>query len=151
MDTKLLLGQPVSAKLKESLHHNIIQLSKNGITPGLAAILVGDDPASQVYINNKEKAFKQLNCHTRTYNLPNNTNESKIIKLIEELNNNTEYHGILVQLPLPRHLNIQKIMYSVNPQKDVDGFHPINLGLLLEGYPKFIPCTPNGIIEILKY
>ncbi len=151
LDTKLLLGKAVSARLKETLHQNIGQLSKNDIIPGLAAILVGDDPASQVYINNKEKAFKKLNCHTRTFHFPNNTDEKHIIQLIEELNHNTKYHGILVQLPLPGHLNTQKIIYSVSPQKDVDGFHPINLGLLLGGDPKFIPCTPSGIIEILKF
>ena len=118
---------------------------------GLAAVLVGDNPASKVYVNSKSKVFKSTGCFSETYRMDENSTEEEILDLIENLNNNNKIHGILVQLPLPKHIDSRIILNSVDPNKDVDGFHPLNLGSLLEGSPKFIPCTPNGIIEIIKY
>ena len=151
MDSLLLNGKPVSDELRSKLKSRVNDLALIGIVPKLAAILVGDDPSSKVYVRNKEKAFEKHVCRSETYNLSANINEKKILDLIDELNNDIDVHGILIQLPLPRSLDSQKILHFVSPQKDVDGFHPYNLGCLLGGNPTFIPCTPNGILEILKY
>ena len=151
MNTLLLKGKPVSDELRSDLKSRIEKLGSEGIIPQLAAILVGDDPASKVYVRNKGRAFEQLDCRSQTYNLSTNTSEQEILNIIDELNHDMDVHGILVQLPLPRKLDSCRILHSVLHKKDVDGFHPYNLGSLLEGNPKFIPCTPNGILEILKY
>ena len=151
METKLLLGKPVAKYIKNDLAEKIKILKANSIIPRLAAILVGDDPASKVYVRSKSKAFEANGCQSETHLLPKDSPEEDVLKLIKNLNSNNKIHGILVQLPLPKHLNSKKILNSVNPNKDVDGFHPLNLGSLLEGSPNFIPCTPNGIIEILKF
>ena len=151
MDSLLLNGKPVSDELRSKLKSRVNDLALIGIVPKLAAILVGDDPSSKVYVRNKEKAFEKHDCRSETYNLSANINEKKILELIDELNNDIDVHGILIQLPLPRNMDSQKILHFVSPQKDVDGFHPYNLGSLLGGNPTFIPCTPNGILEILKY
>ncbi len=127
------------------------ELASNGIIPGLAAVLVGNDQASEVYVRSKARAFEKLNCFSETFRLNEDAKEFEVISLIHQLNQDSKFHGILVQLPLPKHLDSQKILSEVSPKKDVDGFHPVNLGSLLEGNPNFIPCTPNGIIEILKY
>ena len=151
METFLLKGKPVSDELRFKLKSRVNTLASERIIPKLAAILIGDDPSSHVYVRNKGRAFKKLNCTSDTYNLPADINEQKILDLIDKLNNDIDVHGILIQLPLPRNLNEQKILYSVSPKKDVDGFHPYNLGSLLGGNPKFIPCTPNAVLEILKH
>ena len=151
METLLLKGKPVLDSIKAALVPRVENLKESAIVPQLAAILVGDDPASHVYVRNKSKAFKRLNCKSKTYKLPADTTEQDLLALIDSLNKDIEIHGVLVQLPLPKHLDSKKILNSVSPEKDVDGFHPENLGLLLEGSPNFIPCTPSGVIEILKY
>jgi len=151
MNTLLLKGKPVSDALRIDLKSRIDELLLAGIIPKLAAIIIGDDPASKIYVRNKSRAFKKLNCMSQTYNLSTDNTEQDILDLIDELNHDMDVHGILVQLPLPRNMDSQKILHSVLPEKDVDGFHPYNLGSLLEGRPKFIPCTPNGILEIFKY
>ncbi|SVE07913.1 uncharacterized protein METZ01_LOCUS460767, partial [marine metagenome] len=122
-----------------------------GILPKLAAILVGNDPASKIYIRNKSRFFEEQNCLSQIYNFSKEINEQEILQLINDLNHDVDIHGILVQLPLPIHMNSKKILHSISPGKDVDGFHPYNLGSLLEGNPIFIPCTPKGILEILKF
>ena len=151
METLLLKGKPVLDSIKAALVPRVENLKESAIVPQLAAILVGDDPASHVYVRNKSKAFKRLNCKSKTYKLPADTTEQDLLALIDSLNKDIDIHGILVQLPLPKHLDSKRILNSVSPKKDVDGFHPENLGLLLEGSPNFIPCTPSGVIEILKY
>ena len=151
MDTLLLKGKPVADVLLSKLRVRIDELVSGGTVPNLAAILVGDDPASRVYVRNKGRAFEKLGCKSQTYNLSTDTNEKEILDLIDKLNHDMDVHGILVQLPLPKSLDSQKILHFVSPEKDVDGFHPYNLGSLLEGNPEFIPCTPNGVLEILKY
>ena len=151
METILLIGKEVSKNVRTNLKKRVEFLKERGIVPHLAAILIGDDPASQVYVRNKARAFEKQNCTSQTIKLDENINELKVLDLINELNSNDNVHGILVQLPLPKHLNSKKILNSVSASKDVDGFHPKNLGCLLEGSPNFIPCTPYGVIEILKY
>lgn len=151
METLLLKGKAVSDAIRSSLEPRVKALKEDGIVPRLAAILVGDDPASQVYVRSKARAFEQLNCKSQAFTLDVDSSEVNILELIDRLNHDDEIHGILVQLPLPSHLDSKKILHSVSPNKDVDGFHPRNLGLLLEGNPSFIPCTPHGVLEILKF
>jgi methylenetetrahydrofolate dehydrogenase (NADP+) / methenyltetrahydrofolate cyclohydrolase len=150
--TILLKGSPVSKHIREKLKSQINELkTKYKIVPKLVVIIVGDDPASQVYVKSKSKAFNKMGCLSETVALPIKFPESDLIEIIEGLNNDDSVHGILVQLPLPKSLNTRKILKSVSPLKDVDGFHPLNMGYLFEGHPEFIPCTPNGIIEILDF
>ena len=151
METLLLKGKPVSDSIRLSLEPRVQSLKETGIVPKLAAIIVGDDPASQVYVRNKARAFEKLNCESQTYRLDSKSNEENVLTLIDRLNNDPSAHGILVQLPLPNHLDSKTILHTVSPNKDVDGFHPENLGLLLEGNPNFIPCTPHGVLEILRH
>ena len=151
METLLLNGKAVSVAIASKLESRVKALKEDDIVPKLAAILVGNDPASQVYVRNKARAFEQLNCRSQTCKLEEEADEEEVLALIDTFNQDQDVHGILVQLPLPEHLDSKKILHQVSPAKDVDGFHPQNLGLLLEGNPNFIPCTPNGILEILKY
>ena len=151
METLLLKGKPVSDSIRLALVPRVQSLKEIGIIPKLAAIIVGDDPASQVYVRNKARAFKKLSCESQTYRLDSRSSEEDVLTLIVRLNNDPSVHGILVQLPLPKHLDSKTILHTVSPNKDVDGFHPENLGLLLEGNPNFIPCTPHGVLEILKH
>ena len=150
-ETQLLKGRPVAETIKAELSGKVEGLATQNIIPSLAAVLVGDDPASQVYVRSKQRAFENLSCHSETFRLDAKTTESELLDLISSLNANPKYHGILVQLPLPKHINSRNILLSIDPKKDVDGFHPINLGNLLEGSPEFIPCTPSGVIQILKH
>ena len=151
METLLLKGKPVSDSIRLSLEPRVQSLIETGIVPKLAAIIVGDDPASQVYVRNKARAFRKLSCESQTYQLDSKSSEEDVLTLIDRLNNDPSIHGILVQLPLPNHLDSKTILHTVSPNKDVDGFHPKNLGLLLEGNPNFIPCTPHGVLEILRH
>ena len=150
-DQLILSGKEVSASVYDSLDQKIKSLRKNNITPGLAVVLVGEDSASQVYVRSKTKTFNRLNLFTKTYRLPSDSSEKELLELIDELNKNNLFHGILVQLPLPSHIDSDKVINRILPSKDVDGFHPENAGLLSIGKPRFIPCTPKGIMEILKY
>ena len=151
METLLLKGKAVSDAIRSSLVPRIKALKEDSIIPKLAAIIVGKDPASQVYVRNKAHAFEKLSCKSQTFQLEEDSDEADVSVLIDRLNDDDDIHGILVQLPLPSHLDSKKILHRVSPKKDVDGFHPQNLGLLLEGNPNFIPCTPHGILEILKF
>ena len=151
MNRKLLIGKPVSENIKKSLVGKISSLSKKNIIPKLAAILVGDDPASKIYVKSKHKTFLKFNCQSEIHNFSNDSNENDICDLISRLNKDKSTHGILLQLPLPLHLNSNRILDSIDPNKDVDGLHPMNLGRLLQGNPNFIPCTPYGCLEILRY
>ena len=150
-DPLILSGKEVSASVYDSLDQKIKSLRKNNITPGLAVVLVGEDSASQVYVRSKTKTFNKLSLFTKTYRLPSASSERELLELIDNLNKNNLFHGILVQLPLPNHIDSDKVINRILPSKDVDGFHPENAGLLSIGKPRFIPCTPKGIMEILKY
>ena len=151
IDPLILSGKEVSASVYDSLDQKIKSLRKNNITPGLAVLLVGEDSASQVYVRSKTKTFNKLSLFTKTYRLPSAFSERELLELIDDLNKNNLFHGILVQLPLPSHIDSDKVINRILPSKDVDGFHPENAGLLSIGKPRFIPCTPKGIMEILKY
>ena len=151
IDPLILSGKEVSASVYDSLDQKIKSLRKNNITPGLAVVLVGEDSASQVYVRSKTKTFNKLSLFTKTYRLPSDSSEKELLELIDDLNKNNLFHGILVQLPLPSHIDSDKVINRILPSKDVDGFHPENAGLLSIGKPRFIPCTPKGIMEILKY
>ena len=150
-DLLILSGKDVSSSVYKGLSERINALKEKGITPGLAVVLVGEDPASQVYVRSKTRTFKKLDLLTQTYRLPKDTSQDELLGLIKELNNDNSYHGILVQLPLPKQIESDKVINAIDPKKDVDGFHPENAGLLAIGRPRFIPCTPKGIMRILDY
>ena len=147
----ILSGKDVSQSVYTSLLNRISLLKDQNITPGLAVIIVGEDPASQVYVRSKTKKFKQLNLYTESFKLPDSTSEDELLKLIHSLNENNQFHGILVQLPLPKQIDSQRVLETIDPKKDVDGFHPENAGLLSIGRPRFVPCTPKGIMRILSH
>ena len=151
MNAIVLSGIEVSNNIKKKLEIDIKKLSSKNIIPKLVAILIGDHPASKIYVKSKKKLFLSMNCHSEIIKLSSNVKESDVVSLINDLNSNNKIHGILLQLPIPKHLNAKKIIESINPNKDVDGLHPMNSGYLLQGNPNFIPCTPMGCIEILKY
>ena len=147
----ILSGKDVSLSVYENLKDRISSLKEKRIIPGLAVVLIGDDPASQVYVRSKTKKFNQLNLHTESFVLSAKTSESALLELISSLNQNENFHGILVQLPLPKHIDSQKVLEAIDPIKDVDGFHPENIGRLAIGEPRFVPCTPKGIMRILSH
>ena len=151
MSTKILRGLPVSKNIKLSLNKRVNRLLDKNIIPTLAAVLVGDDAASEIYVNSKHKAFIKNACKSIVHKLNKDISQDELLTIIDSLNNNDNIHGILIQLPLPNHLNEETIFNTINPSKDVDGFHPMNVGKLLIGSPSFIPCTPQGCLEILKY
>ena len=151
MTAKILSGQEISQKIRNNIASEIKQRNNANIrTPRLAVILVGEDPASQIYVKNKQLAAKEAGMVSKTYNLPATTNQQELLTLINKLNTDPNIDGILVQLPLPKHINTQAILEQINPNKDVDGFHPINIGKLLQGHPTFHPCTPYGIMLLIK-
>ena len=146
-----LSGKEVSDFVYRDIKKRIRLLDKKKIIPSLAVILIGDNQASELYVRSKTKTFKKLNLHSKIFKLSETTSEKKILNLIYEINKNSYFHGLLIQLPLPNHIDKEKVVFSINPEKDVDGFHPINAGLLSVGRPNFIPCTPKGIMKILEY
>ena len=150
-ETKILSGKTVSQNVYKSLKSRIDKLKSSGCIPGLAAVLVGDNPASHVYIKSKTNQFAKLDLYSESFKMLDDTSERDVLSLIDDLNNDERFHGILVQMPLPEQLNETAIIEAVNPLKDVDGFHPENLGRLTAGHPRFIPCTPKGIMRILEY
>lgn len=147
METKIIDGKLIAAAIKEELKKEIIQ---KDLTPGLAVILVGENSASKIYVANKKKDCEVVGIKSFSYTLPEETKEEEVLDLIEVLNEDPSVHGILVQLPLPRHMDEQKVICAINPKKDVDGFHPENVGALSIGLPGFVSCTPAGVLELLK-
>lgn len=153
MDTtsKIIDGKSISSQIKSEVKSETDKLKKEkGISPGLAFILVGENPASKVYVRNKGKACEELGFYSVTEALPENISEESLLELISKFNGDEKIHGMLVQLPLPSHINQQKVIESIDFRKDVDGFHPLNVGRMVLGEKCFIPCTPYGIIELLK-
>ena len=150
-ETQILSGKVVSEAVYAGLEDRIDSLKNNhSAVPGLAAVIVGEDPASQVYVRNKTRRFSKLNLHSETIRLPEETSQEELLTTINTLNNDPVFHGILVQLPLPKHIDTDVVINAINPGKDVDGFHPINVGKLLIGDPTgFAPCTPAGVQELL--
>ena len=144
-------GKALAAKMQDQLHDKVARLKeKEWIVPGLVVIMVGDNPASQVYVRNKERAAKKAGFHRQTGNLSESISEEELIEVIERYNQDPLFHGILVQLPLPNHINEMRILLAIDPKKDVDGFHPMNTGNLWNGRRQMVPCTPAGIMEILR-
>ncbi|HOQ16254.1 MAG TPA: bifunctional methylenetetrahydrofolate dehydrogenase/methenyltetrahydrofolate cyclohydrolase FolD [Defluviitaleaceae bacterium] len=151
METLIIDGKKISQDIKDELKAEVEDLKKKGIEPGLAVILVGNNPASKVYVSNKKKACEYIGIRSFSYELPEETSEEELLKLIKDLNQTKEVHGILVQLPLPKHIDENKILLSIDPSKDVDCFHPYNVGMISIGELNgFLPCTPAGIIELIK-
>jgi len=149
---EIIDGKKVSEHIRAQIAEGVKKLKQEtGITPGLAAVLVGEDPASEIYVRNKRKACANAGMYSEEHKLPAETTEQELLALVDKLNNDSNIHGILVQLPLPDHINETKVLRAVSPLKDVDGFHPYNVGLLVEGNPRFIPCTPHGIIKMLEF
>ncbi|MGI6557423.1 MAG: bifunctional methylenetetrahydrofolate dehydrogenase/methenyltetrahydrofolate cyclohydrolase FolD [Limnochordia bacterium] len=146
---QIIDGKKIAAEIRAELAKEIEELKKEGLHPGLAVILVGDDPASRVYVNNKKKACAEIGIYSREYALPKETTQEELLNLIGELNQDPQIHGILVQLPLPDHLDERQVLEAISPDKDVDGFHPVNVGRLATGQPCLKPCTPAGIIELI--
>ena len=149
--SKVLSGKDTAVAVYESLKNRLDVLSEKGIVPGLCVILVGVNPASQIYVKTKSKKLKSLGLKSKTIYLEKDVLQTDLIKIINSINQDLNYHGILVQMPLPDHIDSQKIINSIDPIKDVDGFHPENVGWLSIGKPRFIPCTPKGIMKIFKH
>jgi len=147
---QLIDGKAISLQIKEELRDQVSEFKKAGKEIDLAVILVGQDPASCVYVNNKKKACEFIGIQSLSYELPESTTEEEVLSLIEKLNQDPACNGILVQLPLPKHISEEKVLTTISPDKDVDGFHPMNVGALCTGKKGFVSCTPAGIIQLLK-
>ena len=150
MSAVIIDGKQVAADVRAEVAAKVAELKTKGISPCLAVILVGENPASVSYVTGKQKALAEVGMVDRSVHLPESTSEEELLKLIDELNADDSVHGILVQLPLPKHINEEKVIMAISPEKDVDGFHPVSVGNLMIGRPGFLPCTPHGIIVLLK-
>lgn len=151
MSAKIISGTETAKAIREELQREVAELKeKHGVVPGLVTILVGEDPASQSYVTAKNKTAHALGIHSEQVTLDANTSEEDLLALVDKYNKDDKINGILVQLPLPKHINEGKVLYAINPDKDVDGFHPVNVGKMVLGEQCFLPCTPHGILELLK-
>lgn len=152
MPAALIDGKAISAAVRQQVTADTAEfVAATGVTPHLAAVLVGDDPASQVYVRNKERACEKCGLKSTLHRLPADTTQDQLAQLVADLNGDDAVHGILVQLPLPAHLNAEPILDAILPSKDVDGFHPDNVGRMLQGRPRFLPCTPHGVMKMLEH
>ncbi|KAF0219180.1 MAG: methylenetetrahydrofolate dehydrogenase (NADP+) / methenyltetrahydrofolate [Geobacteraceae bacterium] len=147
---KIIDGKAIAAKIRGEIAVEVNRLEAKGVKPGLAVVLVGEDPASKVYVSMKEKACQDVGIFSDEYKLPAETPEAELLALIDKLNRDPCIHGILVQLPLPKHIDTEKVLEAISPHKDVDGFHPYNVGRLVVGKPLFQPCTPYGVMVMMK-
>ena len=150
MSAVIIDGKQVAADVRADVAKKVAELKTKGINPCLAVILVGENPASVSYVTGKQKALAEVGMVDRSVHLPESTSEEDLLKLIDQLNHDNTVHGILVQLPLPKHINEDKVIMAIDPSKDVDGFHPVSVGNLMIGRPGFLPCTPHGIIVLLQ-
>lgn len=150
MSAVIIDGKAIAQEVRTGVAEKVKLLKEKGINPCLAVILVGENPASVSYVTGKRKALAEAGMVDRSVDLPESTSEEELLKIIDELNNDKSVHGILVQLPLPKHINEDKVIMAIDPKKDVDGFHPVNVGNMMIGRPGFLPCTPHGIIVLLK-
>lgn len=146
----ILDGKALSAQCKETIRKEVEELAAKGCRPGMAVVLVGENPASKVYVRNKEKDCQECGIYSAMYHLPEETTEKELLELLDTLNHDASIHGILVQLPLPKQINSQRVIEAIDPQKDVDAFHPTNVGYLTQGMPRFAPCTPAGIVKLME-
>lgn len=150
MSAVIIDGKQIAADVRADVAKKVAELKEKGIAPCLAVILVGENPASVSYVTGKQKALAEVGMVDRSVHLPESTSEEDLLKLIDELNKDETVHGILVQLPLPKHINEDKVIMAISPEKDVDGFHPVSAGNMMIGRPGFLPCTPHGIIVLLQ-
>ena len=150
MSATIIDGKAIAAQVRGEVAEKVSALKAKGIIPCLAVILVGENPASVSYVTGKQKALAEVGMADRSLHLPESTTEEELLKIIDDLNKDTAVHGILVQLPLPEHINEEKVLLAIDPEKDVDGFHPMNVGNLVIGKKAFLPCTPHGIIVLLE-
>ncbi|AIE60678.1 bifunctional methylenetetrahydrofolate dehydrogenase/methenyltetrahydrofolate cyclohydrolase FolD [Bacillus methanolicus] len=150
MAAQIINGKEISKKIRSEIAKEVDELKKLNVIPGLAVILVGNNQASRTYVKSKQKACQELGMHSLLFEYPETIEESELLNKIEELNHDDTIHGILVQLPLPEHINEVKVIEAISPDKDVDGFHPINIGRMMTGQDAFLPCTPYGIMVLLK-
>ena len=150
MSATIIDGKQIAADVRADVAVKVAELKKKGVSPCLAVILVGENPASVSYVTGKQKALVEVGMVDRSVHLPETTTEAELLELINTLNNDDSVHGILVQLPLPKHINEEKVLLAIKPEKDVDGFHPVNVGNLVIGKKAFLPCTPHGIIVLLQ-
>lgn len=150
MSATIIDGKAIAAQVRGEVAEKVSALKAKGLTPCLAVILVGENPASVSYVTGKQKALAEVGMADRSLHLPESTTEEELLKIIDDLNKDTTVHGILVQLPLPEHINEEKVLLAIDPEKDVDGFHPMNVGNLVIGKKAFLPCTPHGIIVLLE-
>ncbi len=149
MPAKIISGKEVSALIREELTARAAELGKKGIRPGLGVVLVGEDPASVSYVTAKARAAAEIGIFEQTINMPADSSEETILKMVDDLNRDDRFHGVLVQLPLPKYVSPDKVINFISPDKDVDGFHPVNVGKLLRGEPCPLPCTPYGVVQLL--
>jgi len=150
MSAKIISGIETAKAIREELKTEVAELKeKHNVVPGLVTILVGDNPASQSYVAAKNKTAHALGIHSEQVTVPGDISEDDLLALVDKYNNDAKIHGILVQLPLPRHINEARVLFAIDPDKDVDGFHPVNIGKMMLGEPCFLPCTPHGILELL--
>mgnify|MGYP006266523665 CR=1 FL=1 len=149
MTAKIISGNEVAKEIRVELKERVTRLKERGVTPGLVMIRVGEDPASVSYVSGKEKAAEEIGVWTQTIVLPENASEKELLSKVKEMNKAAHVDGILVQLPLPKHINTDKVLNLIDPAKDVDGFHPVNVGKMLIGDPYFMPCTPHGAVELM--
>ncbi|MGL4697204.1 bifunctional methylenetetrahydrofolate dehydrogenase/methenyltetrahydrofolate cyclohydrolase [Enterococcus larvae] len=147
---QLINGRELADKMQEEMKHEVSQLAKEGIRPGLVVLLVGENPASQTYVKNKDLAAEKIGILSKVERLPETISEEELLERIDYYNQSEDFHGILVQLPLPAHIDEEKVLLAIDPKKDVDGFHPMNLGHLFIGNPTMIPCTPYGIMKMFE-
>lgn len=146
----IINGKEISAKIRCEIAAEVEEMKKRGIHPGLAVVIVGEDPASKVYVRNKKRACEDAGIYSEEYALPENTTEAELLALIDKLNADSKIHGILVQLPLPKHLNDKTVIEHIDPKKDVDAFSEVNVGKIMLGDYNFLPCTPAGVMELLR-
>jgi methylenetetrahydrofolate dehydrogenase (NADP+)/methenyltetrahydrofolate cyclohydrolase len=149
MGARIIDGKRIAQKMRDELKEEVENLKLKGIVPGLCVILVGEDPASQSYVRAKERACEKIGIYSDDNRLPAETTQDELLNLIEKMNSDDKIHGILVQLPLPEQIDEQEVLLAIDPDKDVDGFHPINIGKMVAGQKAFLPCTPHGIIQLL--
>jgi methylenetetrahydrofolate dehydrogenase (NADP+)/methenyltetrahydrofolate cyclohydrolase len=150
MSARILDGAAVARRIRDEVRSEVETLTSRGVRPGLGALLVGDDPASGLYVRSKTRTCEELGLHHETARLPSSASTDEVLAQVEDYNRRPEIHGILVQLPLPKRVDVERVLRRVDPAKDVDGFHPENVGLLVQKHPRFVPCTPLGITELLS-
>ncbi|HDP70572.1 MAG TPA: bifunctional methylenetetrahydrofolate dehydrogenase/methenyltetrahydrofolate cyclohydrolase FolD [Actinobacteria bacterium] len=151
MSARIIDGKAIAASIRQEMTSEVAQLKENGIVPGLAVVIIGDDPASKVYVGQKEKGCAQIGIYSEKHDLPGDTSEEELLDLIDKLNKDDKINGILVQLPLPKQIDEKRVLYAIDSAKDVDGFHPENIGKMVIGEDTFLPCTPHGIMVLLEH